>query len=71
MLSRDEGIDDPVETGSNRVECGLGLWDKVSGFGASQLKFPLEVRRGHFEPAVGRGSRAALRLRNEESAKAA
>ena len=29
----------------------LGLRDKMSGFGASQLVFPLEVRRGHFEIA--------------------
>jgi len=69
MLSRDEGIDDPVETGSKRVECVLGLWDKVSGFGASQLKFPLEVGRGHFEVTQGH-SRVGMAEQFHEGRKA-
>jgi len=69
MLSGDEGIDDSVETGSKRGECGLGLWDKVSGLGASQLELPLEVGRGHFEITQGH-SRVSMAEQFHEGRKA-
>ena len=51
MLSSDEGVDDSIETGSNRGY--LGLWDEVSGFGAGELEFSLEIRQCHVEIAHG------------------
>jgi len=53
MLSREQGIDYPAESGSQRGEECLRLRSKMPRFGASQLEFPLEIRQHHIEIAHG------------------
>ena len=53
MLSSEQGIDYPAESGSQRGEECLRLRSKMPRFGASQLEFPLEIRQHHIEIAHG------------------
>ena len=57
MLSGEQGVDNPVEAGSNRGD-GLGLWDQMPWLGARQIELPAEVGEGHVDIAHGHVGRS-------------
>ena len=43
MLSEEQGIDNAIETGSQRGGWGLGLGNQMPGFGAGEVELAPEI----------------------------